>query len=153
MSLHQHQKNGYLIAGIGSLIGSALFIFLGTYLGMGYVRLFMPNATLDGIFPPFIGFIFGWWVGEVLGCWLALRLLEHRRAARTAKLLAMMTPVGIFFWMPFYGIVINFMAVASSLSTSLTDIRNITMAVTIAFAAVALALNARSFALQNTSKF
>ncbi|MEB3149577.1 MAG: hypothetical protein ACKO9I_02700 [Sphaerospermopsis kisseleviana] len=73
-------------------------MYPGHFLGVGYVKMFMPNATLDGFIPPFIGLIFGWWIGEVVGCWPALGLLRYRSAARTAKLLAMLTPVGIFFW-------------------------------------------------------
>ncbi|MBD2296810.1 hypothetical protein H6G06_25850 [Anabaena sphaerica FACHB-251] len=153
MSLQQYKKNGYLAAGIGSVIGAALLIYPGHFLGIGYVKMFMPNATLDGLFPPFIGFIFGWWFGEVLGCWLTLRLLRYRRAARTAKLLAMMTPVGIFFWMLFYGIAINWIAMVFSQSISLVNLRYITMPLTIAFVAIALALKARYLAQQNTSNF
>ncbi|MFM2062066.1 MAG: hypothetical protein RLZZ507_1736 [Cyanobacteriota bacterium] len=152
MSLHQYKKNGYLAASIGSLIGAALLMYPGHFLGVGYVKMFMPNATLDGIFPPFIGFIFGWWVGEVLGCWLALGLLRYRRAARTAKLLLMMTPVGIFFWMLFHIVVINWIGTIVNQSNSIANLQYRTMPLTIAFVAIALSLKARYLAQQNTFK-
>ncbi|MBD2690618.1 hypothetical protein [Anabaena catenula] len=150
MSLPQYKKGGYLAAATGSLIGAVLLMYPGYFLGVGYVKIFMPNATLDGFIPPFLSFIFGWWVGQVLGCWLALRLLHYRRAARTAKLLAIMTPVGIFFWMLFYAVAINSIAMIFSQSHSLVHLQYITMSLTIAFVAIALALKARYLAQQNT---
>ncbi|MDZ8187011.1 MAG: hypothetical protein RMX96_19455 [Nostoc sp. ChiSLP02] len=31
----------------------------------------MANAELEGVIPPFIGYFVGWWIGEVVDCWLA----------------------------------------------------------------------------------
>jgi hypothetical protein len=152
MSLHQYKKNGYLAAGIGSLIGAALLMYPGHFLGVGYVKMFMPNATLDGIFPPFIGFIFGWWVGEVLGCWLALGLLNYRSAVRTAKLLAMLTPVGIFFWVLFYAFLVGWISSNFHQLDLLSQLMYIIMPITISFFALALAIYARFLAQQNTFK-
>lgn len=152
MSLYQYKKNGYLAASIGSLIGAALLMYPGHFLGIGYVKMFMPNATLDGIFPPFIGFIFGWWVGEVLGCWLALGLLGYRSAVRTAKLLAMLTPVGIFFWVLSHAFLISWIGSNFNQLDSLSQLMYIIMPITISLFVLALAMYARYLAQQNTFK-
>lgn len=102
MQLSRNNKSGYLAAIIGSLIGAIALLHLGGYLGMTYVNNFMPSAELDGLIPPLIGQFLGWWVGEVIGCWLALRWQNYRKVNQTAKLLAMLTPIGIICWMLFY---------------------------------------------------
>ncbi|MBE9007890.1 hypothetical protein IQ259_23210 [Fortiea sp. LEGE XX443] len=98
MQASKNNKSGYLAAIIGSLIGAIPLLYLGGYLGMAYLNNFMPNAELEGIFPPLIGQFLGWWIGEVLGCWLALRWQNYRKVNKTAKLLAMLTPIGIILW-------------------------------------------------------
>lgn len=96
MILHRNTKNGYLAAIIGSLIGAIPLIYLGAYLGILYVKYFMPNASLDGLLPPIFGSFIGWWIGSVIGCWFALHWLGYRRAKKTAIHLAVFTPFGIF---------------------------------------------------------
>ena len=96
MILHKNRKGGYLAAIIGSLIGAIPLIYLGAYLGVLYVKYFMPNASLDGLLPPIFGSFIGWWIGSVIGCWFALHRLGYRRAKKTAIHLAVLTPIGIF---------------------------------------------------------
>lgn len=98
MQLSRNNKSGYLAAVVGSFIGAVTLLYLGGYLGMVYLNNFMPNAELEGIFPPLIGQFFGWWIGEVFGCWLALRWQNHKKVNQTTKLLAMLTPIGIILW-------------------------------------------------------
>jgi membrane protein DedA with SNARE-associated domain len=116
MQLSRNTKSGYLAAIIGSLIGAVPLLYLGGYLGLGYVHNFMPNAELDGIFPPLIGQFLGWWIGEVVGCWLALRWQNHRKINKTVKLLAMLTPIGIILWVVIYILVFNL------IGTNLSDL-------------------------------
>jgi hypothetical protein len=150
MSLPQYKKGGYLAAAIGSLIGAVLLMYPGYFLGVGYVKIFMPNATLDGFIPPFLSFIFGWWIGAVLGCWLSLRLLHYRRAARTARLLAIMTPVGIFFWMLFHIFLTNWMGRSLNQLDLVAQLMHIIMPITVSFTVIILACYARFLAQQNT---
>lgn len=152
MSLHQYKKNGYLAAGIDSLIGAALLMYPGHFLGVGYVKMLMPNPTLDGFIPPFIGLIFGWWIGEVVGCWLALGLLRYRSAARTAKLLAMLTPVGIFFWVLSHVFLVSWIRSNFNQLDLLSQLMYIIMPITICFSAITLAVYARYLAQQTTFK-
>ncbi|WP_016952121.1 hypothetical protein [Anabaena sp. PCC 7108] len=150
MSLPQYKKGGYLAAAIGSLIGTFLLMYPGYFLGVGYVKIFMPNATLDGFIPPFLSFIFGWWVGQVLGCWLSLRLLHYHRAARTARLLAMLTPVGIFFWVLFHIFLSNWMGRNWNQLDLLAQLMHIIMPITVCFTVITLGCYARFLAQQNT---
>ncbi|BBD59247.1 hypothetical protein NIES2109_20300 [Nostoc sp. HK-01] len=99
MQLSRNNANGYLAAIIGSLIGAVALLYLGGYLGRIYVIKFMPNAELEGLIPPVIGQFIGWWIGEVIGCWLALRWQNHRKVNKTVKLLAILTPIGIILWL------------------------------------------------------
>lgn len=91
-----NRHNGYLAAIVGSLLVAGIFIPLGWQLGFFYARQFMPNAELEGLIPPILGGALGWWMGAVLGCWLALRWRACPKAGRTAALLASLTPFGIF---------------------------------------------------------
>ncbi|MBU7586384.1 MAG: hypothetical protein KAF91_26570 [Nostoc sp. TH1S01] len=99
MQLSRNKKTGYLTAIIGSLIGAVSLLYLGGYLGRIYVITFMPNAELEGLIPPAIGQFIGWWIGEVFGCWLALRWQNHRRVSKTVRLLGILTPLGIILWL------------------------------------------------------
>jgi hypothetical protein len=101
MVFYRYTKSGYFAAIIGSLIGAITLIFLGAYLGGLYTKYFMPNASLDGLLPPIFGSFIGWWIGEVLGCWLALHWLGYRKAKKTAIHLAILTPCGIVTWIVF----------------------------------------------------
>ncbi|MCC5637905.1 hypothetical protein LC593_19100 [Nostoc sp. CHAB 5844] len=116
MQLSKNNKSGYLAAITGSFIGAVSLLYLGGHLGMFYVKNFMPNAELEGIFPPLVGQFLGWWIGEVLGCWLALRWQNYRKINKTVKLLAMLTPIGIILW------VVIFMFVFQLLNRSLSDL-------------------------------
>lgn len=44
---------------------------------------------------PFIGFVLGFWPGQMLGCWLLLKLLGYRQAGATAWILGGLVPVGV----------------------------------------------------------
>ncbi|MFS0518948.1 hypothetical protein ACEYW6_30230 [Nostoc sp. UIC 10607] len=107
MAQNTNRQNGYLAAVAGGAIGAVVLMNLGVYLGIAYVKNFMPNAELEGLIPPFIGYFVGWWIGEVAGCWLALRWRNYRRAGKTALVLAIVTPLGIIFCFGFYSAVLN----------------------------------------------
>ncbi|MBW4458281.1 MAG: hypothetical protein KME55_40015 [Nostoc indistinguendum CM1-VF10] len=110
MALHTNRGNGYLAAVLGGVIGAVVLMNLGIYLGIAYVKNFMPNAELEGLLPPFIGSFVGWWIGEVTGCWLALRWRHYRKAGKTAKVLAIVTPLGIIAWFVVYSTLLNWVA-------------------------------------------
>lgn len=99
MSLEKGKQGGYIAAAFGSLIGSITLGALGVYLGTNYTKFFMPNAGLEGLLPVLLGVFLGWWIGEVMGCCLALRWLHYRKPKQTTKLLTVLTPFGIFLWM------------------------------------------------------
>ncbi|AFZ30845.1 hypothetical protein Glo7428_2333 [Gloeocapsa sp. PCC 7428] len=98
MSSRTNRRNGYLAAVLGSLIGAGTLIPLGLRLGIAYAQTFMPHAELDGLIPPILGGFVGWWMGSVLGCWLGLRWRRYREAHKTAIVLTVLTPLGIFLW-------------------------------------------------------
>ncbi|MBD2495668.1 hypothetical protein [Nostoc sp. FACHB-280] len=116
MQLSKNNKSGYLAAIIGSVIGAVPLLYLGGYLGREYVIKFMPNAELDGIIPPLMGQFLGWWIGEVLGCWIALRWQNYRKVNKTVKLLAILTPIGIIIW------VVAFLFAFQFLNRSFSDL-------------------------------
>jgi uncharacterized membrane protein YeaQ/YmgE (transglycosylase-associated protein family) len=110
MAQNTNRQNGYLAAVVGGLIGAVALMNLGIYLGIAYVKNFMPNAELEGVIPPFIGYVAGWWIGEVVGCWLALRWRHHRKAGKTALVLAIVTPLGIIFCFVVYSAIFNWLS-------------------------------------------
>lgn len=107
MILSITRKTGYLTAIIGSLMGAFLLLNIGGSLGMRYVENFMPNAEIEAMIPPLLGQFIGWWLGEVLGCWLALRWRNVKDAKKTAIILMILTPVGIIIWAVFYLVLFN----------------------------------------------
>jgi hypothetical protein len=107
MSLEKTKHGGYITAAFGSLIGAITLGSLGTYLGINYTKFFMPNAELEGVIPPLLGAFLGWWIGEVMGCWLALRWRGYRKPKKTAILLTSLTPFGIFLWMVIHPVISN----------------------------------------------
>ncbi|BAY38605.1 hypothetical protein NIES2111_29530 [Nostoc sp. NIES-2111] len=137
MILHRSTKSGYLAAIIGSLIGAIALIFLGAYLGGLYAKYFMPNASLDGLLPPIFGSFIGWWVGEVLGCWLALHWLGYRKAKKTAIHLAMITPCGIITWLVFS------IQVSTRIENYYPDFQRYLMPLSVSFTTIILAWLAR----------
>lgn len=142
MSLEKRKQGGYLAAGLGSFTGAFLLAALGIFLGINYAKYFMPYAELGGLIPPLFGLFLGWWIGEVMGCWLALRWRGYRRANQTAILLAILTPFTIFLWMVFHTTLFNlFRGNMNDLEFSALDqkIRPITASLT----AIGLALLAR----------
>jgi hypothetical protein len=142
MSLEKSKQGGYIAAGFGSLIGAVTLVSLGTYLGVNYSKIFMPNAELEGLFPILLGVFLGWWIGEVMGCWLALRWRGYRKPKKTAILLTSLTPFGIILWMVIHPIFSNlFRSGLDDLEFSVIDkkIRIITASLT----SIGLALLAR----------
>ncbi len=136
---HQH---GYLAAASGGAIGAVVLMILGHHLGIAYVKMFMPNAELEGIIPPLIGAFIGWWLGSVLGCWLCLLWGRYQGAKRTATLLLVITPLGIIGWMFAYVSFLNWS------SGTMTDLEVVQLQVrlrliSIGFMVVALPLMAR----------
>jgi hypothetical protein len=84
---------GYLAASIGGAIGAVvltvLCLFLG-FLGYLYVQT-KTNVGLEGLVLIVRCSYVGFWIGEVLGCWLALRLGGYANASRTTSFLAGLT--------------------------------------------------------------
>jgi hypothetical protein len=142
MQTSRNNNSGYLAAIIGSLIGAISLLYLGGYLGMIYVRNFMPNAELEGIIPPLAGQFLGWWIGEVFGCWLALRWQNYRKANQTAKLLAMLTPIGIFSWVVIF--IFAFQLLNRTLSDlEIVQLQNTVRPISVGLLIIALAWLAR----------
>ncbi|MBD2728550.1 hypothetical protein H6G96_20065 [Nostoc sp. FACHB-892] len=142
MSLQRNWWDGYLTAALGGLTGAVALLNLGGYLGIVYAKKFMPNAELEGVIPPFIGQVSGWWIGEVLGCWVALRLRRHSRANKTATMLAILTPFGIFFWLLFHIVFLNWIRGGID-DLEFAQLNNKLRPITVCFIAIALAGIAR----------
>jgi hypothetical protein len=99
--VRQRSRNGqagYLAAALGGAAGALGLMFLGFHLGLAYVRIFMPNAELEGVIPPFLGVSAGWCIGEVLGCWVSLHWQRCWGASQTSRYLALLTPIGFFMY-------------------------------------------------------
>ena len=141
MSL-QKSQNGYFAAGLGALVGAVALRGLGMYLGISYVKKFMPNAELEAFIPLAIFHFVGWWVGEVLGCWLGLRLRHHRGAGETATLVVGLAPFAIVFWLIFYPIFLNWVR-ASVSELEFAQLYEQLSLITVSFLSIALALLAR----------
>ena len=136
---HQH---GYLAAALGGAIGAVALMILGQHLGIAYVKMFMPNAELEGIIPPLIGAFIGWWLGSALGCWVCLLGGRYQQAKRTATLLLVLTPLGIVCWMFAYVSFLNWF------SGTMTDLEVVQLQerlrlISIGFMVIALPLVAR----------
>ena len=131
---HQH---GYLAAALGGAIGGVTLIILGWHLGIAYVKMFMPNAELEGIIPPLIGAFIGWWLGSVLGCWLCLLWGRYQQAKRTAILLLVLIPLGILCWL----FILNWLTVIGE--AQVLQIQSKLTQITIGFTVIALPLVAR----------
>jgi len=138
----RNHENGYLAAALGGATGAVALMILGQHLGIAYVRKFMPNAELEGIFPPLIGMFTGWWLGSVLGCWLCLLWGHYLGAKRTATLLLVLTPIGIVCWLFTYVGFLNWV------SGTLSDLEVVQLperlrVISIGFMVIALPLVAR----------
>ncbi len=81
---------GYLAASIGGVTGAIVLTALCVFFGYVYVRT-QTNAGLGGLVLLLWCSYGGFWIGEVLGCWLALRLGGYANASRTTSLLAGLT--------------------------------------------------------------
>ena len=81
---------GYLAASIGGATGALVLTALCFFLGYVYVRT-KTNVGLEGIVLLLWCSYGGFWIGEVLGCWLALRLGGYANASRTTSFLAGLT--------------------------------------------------------------
>ena len=90
---------GYLVAVIGSFLGSLVFGGIGLIIGGLYMRRFRFDPTQvgepTGLFELAMYVAVGLWLGFVVGCWLALRLPRYPYAGRTAALLAPFLVVGV----------------------------------------------------------
>ena len=81
---------GYLAASIGGATGALVLTALCLFLGYVYVRT-KTNVGLEGIVLLLWCSYGGFWIGEVLGCWLALRLGGYANASRTTSFLSGLT--------------------------------------------------------------
>ena len=81
---------GYLAASIGGATGALVLTALCFFLGYVYVRT-QTNAGLGGLVLLLWCSYAGFWIGEVLGCWLALRLGGYANASRTTSFLSGLT--------------------------------------------------------------
>jgi len=81
---------GYLAASIGGATGAVVLTALCVFFGYVYVRT-QTNAGLGGLVLLLWCSYAGFWIGEVLGCWLALRLGGYANASRTTYFLGGLT--------------------------------------------------------------
>ncbi|OUL37074.1 hypothetical protein BV372_04065 [Nostoc sp. T09] len=92
--------NQYLAATLASVIGAALLISVGIFLSSIF-----ENATgkhgLEHLFFRAAGMFGGWWVGAIGGCWLMLWKRPLSNAVLTTTLLAVLTPLGMWWFMYF----------------------------------------------------
>jgi hypothetical protein len=90
--------NEYLAVALGSVIGAALLIPVGIFLSSIF-----ENATgkhgLEHFFFRATGMFGGWWVGAIGGCWLMLWKRPLSNAVLTTSLLAVLTPLGMWWFM------------------------------------------------------
>lgn len=84
---------GYLVAAISSTVGAFLMGKLGFWLAGLYLERFMPNATLEGVYPPLIGVLSGICVGAMMGSWLSLRC-QSQHAGSIARRQGLLVFVG-----------------------------------------------------------
>lgn len=84
---------GYLAAVISSTAGAFLMGRLGFWLAGQYLERFMPNATLEGVYPPLVGVILGICVGATMGSWLILRC-QSQNAGSIARRQGLLVLVG-----------------------------------------------------------
>lgn len=84
------EGRGYVAALLGALVGGLALGYAGSLLAGAYVRFADPAASqgFRDLAASLVGSLVGAWVGEVGGCWVALRLARHRLAGRTALILA-----------------------------------------------------------------
>ncbi|MGH8000365.1 MAG: hypothetical protein ACREPR_13275 [Brasilonema sp.] len=100
MSYANQKPKGYIASVIGGLIGALSFIALGLFLAGFYITQFaLPNSVTT---PLIFGLTICASLGEILGCWLALRWRRYKLAGRTAILLAVLIIPG---WLLFLGLI------------------------------------------------
>jgi hypothetical protein len=80
-------REGYLAATVGGATGAVVLTALSFFLVNLHLRQ-QTNVGLEGIVILLWSSYAGFWIGEVFGCWLALRLGGYTKAKRTASLLA-----------------------------------------------------------------
>lgn len=86
---------GHAAAALGALIGSAALGAAGAAAGLAFAERTIPDAELEKLGPFLVGLAAGVWIGGVAGCALALRARGHAGAGATARMLAVLLPVGV----------------------------------------------------------
>jgi phosphatidylglycerophosphate synthase len=81
---------GYLAASLGGATGAVVLTAICLLLAYVYVRT-QNNGGLEGLAVLLLSSYAGFGIGEVLGCWLALRWGGYASASRTTNLLAGLT--------------------------------------------------------------
>lgn len=105
-------RGGYLAATLGGATGAVVVTALGFFLSRLYL-LQQKNVGLEGIVILLWSSYAGFWIGEVFGCWLALRLGGYTNAKRTASLLA---------GLAFFAVLVFFSNIPMALTGGLTGV-------------------------------
>jgi len=84
----RNRKTGYIAAALGGAIGGFLFTLAGYYLTSVYLYETTKDPKWGAVYFMLLGCFGGLFVGEVLGCWLILRLGGYREPGFTAAMLA-----------------------------------------------------------------
>lgn len=93
-----NRRKGYLAALIGAIFGASLIMFFVLFIAGAYITKFAPNYAEITV-PITIILMLGTALGEVLGCWLALRLLQYHMSGRTAAILTGLIVPGCLFFL------------------------------------------------------
>jgi hypothetical protein len=84
----KNRKKGYIAAALGGGIGGFAFTLAGYYL----IAVYMYETTKDPkwgeVYVMLIGCFTGLLIGEILGCWLVLRLGGYSEPGFTSAMLA-----------------------------------------------------------------
>jgi hypothetical protein len=97
----EESRGGYLATTVGALLGAAVVGLFGCCVGSLYGEYWVRHYDYSRGGDPipavwwFLGIAIGVWIGEVIGCWLALDVWDHDGATITAILLTVLLVLSV----------------------------------------------------------